>query len=318
MTGGLIKPKKLKAGDTIGVMSPSSFMLLERLETGVAQLRSYGFNVYIHQQCYARYHGAAGTTDEKIAALHELFSDSSINAVMTTRGGSRSSHMLDGIDYDLIRRNPKLFIGFSDITALLSAFYVRSNLSGVHAAQLAYFDPKKELISADLLMQFVQGNWVDNLWPQDYPKQVLQEGDVTGELYGGNLSLLTALLAAGDRYVPDMTGKILVIEDIDEDIRVIDRMIGAMRLRGIFNQISALVVGQMTDVKDTASVPFDRSIASVVFEHASAVKGPIIVNAPIGHEHPNVPFPIGIRARLTAETNGGAQLQLMESPFADA
>jgi muramoyltetrapeptide carboxypeptidase len=317
MAGGLIKPNKLKKGDTIGIMNPSSWAEPSYIEKNVNVLRGYGYNVVVHPQCYERENGAAGTTQQKIDALHVMFSDLSINAIFTLRGGSRALHMLDGINYQLLARNPKILIGYSDITALLSALYVRVGLPTFHGLTAANYADKGGEDSAVRTLEFLGGNWAKPLWPESHI-EVLRHGDVSGALFGGNLALLMALVASGENYWPDLTGKILVIEDVGEESRSIDRMLGTLRLRGVFDQIAGLVVGYMTDVRDTSYIRFDRSIQQIVMEHTAAMKGPVILNAPIGHEYPNIPFPIGIRARLTAETNGGAQLQLLESPFADA
>jgi muramoyltetrapeptide carboxypeptidase len=317
MASGLIKPKKLKQGDTIGVMNPSSWAEPSYIEKNVDALRGHGYNVVVHPQCYERDHGAAGTTQQKIDALHEMFSDPSIDAIFALRGGSRALHMLDGIDYSLISRHPKIFIGFSDITVLLSAFYNKANIATFHGLTAANYADQGGEESVAHTLGFLGGNWIKPLWPDKHAETVRQ-GDASGVLFGGNLALLMALAASGENYWPDMAGKILIIEDVGEESRAIDRMLGTLRLRGVLDQIAGLVVGYMTDVRDTSYIRFDRSVAEIVMEHTAQMKGPVVLNAPIGHEHQNIPFPIGIRARLTAETNGGAQLQLMESPFADA
>lgn len=318
MASGLIKPKKLKRGDTIGIMSPSGFATSERLESGIKSLASFGFKVHVHPQCFLRDRGSGGTTQEKITALHDLFADPAIDAVWASRGGSRAMHTLDGLDYDLIRANPKTLIGFSDTTALQSAIYTRSRLSTLHGPHAVYFGFENSRSTIEATLSFLLDDRKDNLWPSDYPTQTLQSGDAEGVLFGGNMLTLVTLMAAGDSYFPDLRGKILIVEDVAEEKRSLDRMFGALRLRGVFDQIAALVVGQMTNIADTDTVPFDRTVEEIVREHTSAMRGPVVLNAPIGHEHPNVPFPIGIRARLTAPANGAPQLQLLESPFSDA
>lgn len=318
MAGGIIKPKKLFKGATIGVMAPSGFATVERIERGVKGLTSQGFKVQIHPQCSLRDRGSGGTTKEKITALHDIFADPSIDAVWTSRGGSRAMHMLDGIDYELIRKNPKLFIGFSDTTALQSAFYARSNLSTIHGAHLVYFGHEETRLTTEATLSYLLGDWKNDLWPVDYPMQTLHSGESEGALFGGNMQTLMMLLAAGNGYVPDLHGKILVVEDVAEEKRSIDRMFGALRLAGVFDKVAGLIVGQMTGIVDTDTIPFDRTVEEIVLEHTAGIKGPVVLNAPIGHEHPNIPFPLGIKARLMAPAGGSAQLQLLESPFADA
>ena len=318
MAGGVIKPKKLFKGATIGVMAPSSRMDIERIERSVAKLQDYGFNVFLHPQCQAFDKGSAGTTGEKIKAFHDLFLDPAIDAVMAGRGGSRAIHMLDGLDYELICRHPKLFIGFSDITALHSAIYVQTGLSTVHGADLGRFDPELDLTCAEATVPYLLGDLQGTKWPSNYPMQIHKEGIAEGILFGGNLALLMATRSAGPKYFPDLEGKILIIEDVGEEKTSIDRMMGSLRLAGVFDRVAALVVGQMTNLKDTGTVSFERTIEEIMREHTAGMKGPVVLNAPIGHEHPNIPFPLGIKARLTAPSGGPAQLQLLESPFADA
>jgi muramoyltetrapeptide carboxypeptidase len=285
------------------------------IEGGVHKLQELGFRVVAHDQCYSRDRGSAGTTVEKIAALHDFFVDPMIDAVFSVRGGARAIHMLDGLDYNLITNHPKIFAGLSDVTVLSSAIYARSNLVGFHATMAADIGRNATATTIDKTFEFLTGKWQVPLWDQS--PTPLRQGVGEGRLFGGNLSMLNALLAAGDRYVPDFDDMILVIEDIGEEFRAIDRMIGSLRLRGVFESIKGLVVGYMTGMKSTDYIPFDRTIEEIVLEHTAQMRGPIVMNAPIGHEHPNIPFPIGVRARLTAETNGKAQLQLLESPFSD-
>lgn len=317
MASLLIKPKKLKIGDTIGVFGSSSFIDPEMLEGAANAVRAKGFNVVIHEQCYRRDRGAAGTTQEKINALHDLFADPSIHAVFSGRGGARALHMLDGIDYDLIRSNPKIFMGYSDVTALHAAIYWRAGLITFHGQNINDFSPQRPQTTCAATLPFILGDWVTPLWHAENNVETLCDGDASGVLFGGNLALLYAVLASGAAYEPDWENIILVIEDIGEEIRSIDRMLGAMRLRGIFKKIRGLVVGKMTDLIDKSMFPFDRTVAEIVTEHTGDMKGPIVLNAPIGHEHPNVPFPIGIKVRVTAVTGQSPVLTLLESPFAD-
>ncbi len=318
MASGVSKPKKLFKGATIGVMSPSGFATSERLDRGVANLIAQDFKVKVHPQCLLRDYGSGGTTQDKITALHALFVDPSIDAIWASRGGSRAMHMLDGIDYALVRANPKLLIGFSDTTALASALYARSNLSTVHGPHIVYFGFDDSRVTTQTTISFLMGDWQNYGWPLDYPIKILRTGEVEGELFGGNMQTLMALLPAGQSYVPDLQGKILIVEDVAEEKRSLDRMFGALRLAGVFEKIAGLIVGQMTNIADTDTIPFERTLEEIVLEHTVGMKGPIVFNAPIGHEHPNIPFPIGVKARLMAPAGGIAQLQLLESPFADA
>lgn len=314
----IIKPKKLPPGGTIGIIGTSSWAMPEYREPGIEALRAKGFQLVLHPQCYQRHHGSAGTTAEKIIALHDMFADPSVDAIFALRGGAGAIHMLNGIDYDLIAGNPKIFAGFSDVTTLLSAIHAQTGLVGFHALTTTYYSKPEAQVSVDATLPFLMGDWQNLQWPIDYPAEVLKAGDVNGILIGGNLITLLATLAAGDSYIGDWQGKILVLEDVGEEIRAIDRMLGVLRLKGVFREIAGLVIGQMTDIRDTSFVPFGRDLRDVVLEHASEIKGPIIFNAPIGHEHPNIPFPVGGLAHVSAPENGRPSLKLLESPFSDA
>jgi muramoyltetrapeptide carboxypeptidase len=314
---GLIKPKKLKPGDTIGIVGTSSWAEPDFREAGVNGLRSLGFNVVVHPQCLSRSHGSTGTTQEKISALHDMFADASIDAIFALRGGARAIHMLDGLNYDLIAKHPKIFAGFSDVTPLLMTIFAKTGLVGFHALTTTYYGQEAAKPSIEKTLPFLMGDWQNLQW-SDYPTETLRAGETTGQLVGGNMAMMLATMAADQTYMPDWAGKILVIEDVGEEIRAIDRMLGVLRLNGVFDKIVGLVIGQMTDIRDTGFVPFGMTVQDSVLEHAAAVKGPIVFNAPIGHEHPNIPFPLGVKARLTAPENGKPQLQLLESPFADA
>ncbi len=319
MASGLIKPNKLKKGDTIGVFAPSSWIDPSQLARATEELRRVGFNVFVHPQALLRDRCSAGTTEQKLAALHELFSDSVIQAIFPVRGGVYALHMLDGIDYELIRNHPKILTGFSDVTVLHCALHARAGLVTFHSQGANKFDPEHERACTGETLKLLTGNWVDPLWPINHPIDVIRPGDVSGALWGGNLSMLAAALLSGEKYTPDFDGKILVVEEVGEEIRQVDRILGALRVRGVFDRLAGIIFGQMTEITDTGDTcKFECSVRDVICEHTARMKGPVILNAPIGHEHPNIPFPVGIRARLTAETNGGAQLQLLESPFADA
>ncbi|MDB5478089.1 MAG: Muramoyltetrapeptide carboxypeptidase, partial [Alphaproteobacteria bacterium] len=199
---GIIKPKKLKPGDTIGIFGSSSRVDAGEINASAEQLRRTGFNVVIHPQTYIDDKGSAGTTLEKVAALHDLFADKSIDAVISGRGGARALHMLDKIDYDLIQANPKILMGFSDVTTLLSAINARTGLVTFHTITAGGFHFKRPQISVIKTLELMQGNWEAPQWPDDYPTEIIKSGETQGILFGGNLHLLMALLASGNEYVP--------------------------------------------------------------------------------------------------------------------
>lgn len=324
----LLKPKKLFAGATIGVIAPSSYCAPEDSENAKRELEKQGFNVFIHPQCYARDHMSAGTPQEKAAALHDVFSNPDIDAVFCLRGGYQTLNMLHLIDYDLVRRNPKILMGYSDITALHGALHAHTGLVSFHGPNGNGFgalsNPEEALDNESRLhaLKFLKAESTENLF-RDHESFIVQAGHATGHIIGGNMQLLCSLIEAGDQYMPSLDGAILMIEDIGEEITKIERQFSAWRLRGIFNRIAALVIGHMTDIRDTPgrAGAFAYTLEDVVRRHAldpeTGVKGPVIMQAPFGHELPNYIFPQGVKAEITAQ-NGVALLNLLESPFSDA
>lgn len=312
---GLIKPKKLKKGDTIGIVAPSGFWDVSDIDKAAAALKVFGFEVNVHPQCYERDFVAAGTVQQRINGLHDFFADDSVDAIFAMRGGLRGMQLLDGINYDLIKKHPKIFIGYSDATFLLSSLNKRSDLVTFHGLTLSRYLPDKPKDDQEKTLSFLQGGE----WPWADSGETLQPGEAEGILFGGNFSLIVHLLAFKNDLRPDLKNKILLIEDIGEEIRQIDRLMMTLKLAGVFEEIEGLVIGQFTDVRDTGDYyKFNRSAQDIILEHLAGWNKPVVFNAPFGHGKPNLPFPIGIKARLTAPSGGKAQIQLLESPFADA
>jgi muramoyltetrapeptide carboxypeptidase len=317
----VVKPKKLKPGDTIGIIAPSSWMDPVYLNKCVGILEGKGFKVFVHPQCLLPTQGAsAGSVSDKISALHDVFLNSEIDAVFCTQGGQEAVHLLDKIDYEIIRNNPKIFAGFSDTTALLNAFASKSGLVNFHGPHLAYFGFEDSKGTTDIMLRFLSGDWQGNLFDHGKNIEILQQGDATGNLVGGNYPLFAGLLLSQNNYVPALEGSILVIEAIGKEVSQIDQSLGAMRIAGIFEKVSGVIFGHFTDIKDTPNSlgrDFNIALKDVLYRNTKDVKGPVIFNVPIGHEHPNITWPLGIKARLTV-TQNAAELFLKESPFSDA
>jgi muramoyltetrapeptide carboxypeptidase len=319
MENRVIKPKKLKKGDTIGVFAPGTPMPAEELEAAAENLRSFGFKVKIHPQCHMRHDLTAGTTEQRAQAMNDLFGDDEVDAIFAMRGGLRVMNMLDKIDYDLIAKNPKIFIGYSDSTFLLSTLRKRNSLVTFHGLTLMRYHAKFSRDDQEKTLSFLQGGAGSVLWKDQAQVETIKSGTAEGELIGGNMTGIMALLAMDERFRPDLSGKILMVEDIDEEIRQIDRMLSILSLSGAREKLAGLVIGGLHDIRDTGTNnKFNRPVKDIVMERLADWKIPVAYNAPFGHDYPNLPFPIGVKARLTAPENGIPSLELLESPFADA
>ncbi len=293
----MLKPASLKSGDTIGVCAPSSRIAPEDIDAATLFLEERGYKVFIHPQCYnaapalsdRRFTQYAGTAQQKADALHELVRNPDIKAIFFAAGGQRAMTVLDLLDYDLIKANPKIFMGFSDGTLLLNAITAYTGLITYHGPTF------KRLLKnpqARFNLSLLEGNetTIPLTGAQEFCK-----GQAEGILIGGNMTLLCAMT---DRDLPETKGALLFLEDINEELTTFDRNLCALRRRGILETIGGLILGQFTNMLDTGT-PFGLSFENIIAEHTQGLNLPILINAPFGHAADLPVFPIGQKARLT-------------------
>lgn len=291
-------PPALRLGDMIGVMAPSSRIGAEDLAASKAFLEAKGYPVFVHPQSYQTLHQSAGTTEQKIEALHHLIRNPDIRAIFFATGGNRALPLLDRIDYDLIRQNPKIFMGFSDNTSLLNRITKETGLTTYHGPTFRRL-PKNPQCDETLSLLMGQGQEIDL-----YGAVHLTKNTKTAEglLVGGNLSILSAM-ADSDRTTNVPT--ILFLEDLAEEWSHFDRMLCSLKRRGLFENCTALILGEFSDMTDTGQRPFGFSFHDIVAEHTAGLDIPILINAPFGHGTNLPAFPIGAKVRLE-----GTKLQL--------
>lgn len=280
-------PPALKKGDTIGVIAPSSHHDLLNLQPEVHFLEENGFNVIFHPNASMKYGQMAGKLEQRVEALHDYFKDPSVKAIFCTCGGNGALHMLDLLDYGLIRQNPKIFIGFSDITVLLQAINVQTGLVTFHGPTLTAIK-KIQPHWKNQMIDILTGT-VDHLPLPD--KNI----NMQGTLYGGNLSVMQALI--GTPYAPDMQDAILMLEDVNDHLSRYDRMIGHMRLAGWIKPLSGILLGDFLKSQDNGSRPFGFTIEEIVTNHTPEEIS-ILFNAPFGHGDRLCTLPIGAPAHL--------------------
>jgi muramoyltetrapeptide carboxypeptidase len=306
----LLKPNPLKPGATIGVVSPARHAPDEWMEKCQAGLEGMGFKVVVHAQNSARHHQLAGDDEARAKAIMDYFAGPAIDAIFCARGGIGSYRLLDLLDYDLIKKNPKIFCGFSDITTLLTAFYVKCGLVGFHAPMgWNFIDPDPALPPnlKDNLMGQLLG--VEQVFPLARP---LREGKAEGRLLGGNLCLLQNLI--GTTYDLDTGGAILFIEDTEERWSAFDRTLHHMALAGKFKNIKALIVGELVDMREEDGALWGDDYRDALKKLVPAGI-PIVTNFPCGHGKNMATLPIGIAAGLEIGPKTTV-LKLLESPFA--
>jgi muramoyltetrapeptide carboxypeptidase len=300
----MIVPPALKKGDTIGVMAPSSYVDMAKIKAAEEFMRSKGFDVLIHPQTSLKNNQSAGTHVQKLTALYDLLEDSSIKAIIAAGGGNRAMHLLDKIDYQIFKDNPKILMGFSDVTALLNEIYFKNNQITFHGpvfSRLPELENDFELNFALLSGEMPDYDFTDST--------ILQKGSAAGPLIGGNLSLFHVLL--NERNIDKLSGAILFLEDINEELSKIDRILLHLKRLGALGKISGLIFGKFTLAEDSGR-PFGFSLEDIITEHVKDYDIPVIMNAPFGHEDRLCVFPVGARAILKAENK--IELTLSSSP----
>lgn len=282
-----LRPKPLDPGAVIGIAAPASPFDEDKFKKGLSVLEAMGYKTVVDQDIFSRHRFLAGTDEMRATFFNNLFGDPQIDAIMCARGGYGCMRLLDKLDYDLIRVNPKMLVGFSDISLLLAVLYDRCGLIGFHGPTVAALSDADEATLASLQKAFNS----DQAPLFDLPEaKVLCEGIATGPLTGGNLSVLNHLL--GTAYQPDFSGHILMFEDRIEAPYRIDRMLTQMHLAGAFDGIAGLILGQFTDCGPEADV------ITAFAEKFSSAGIPVMAGFEAGHGTTNLTFPIGETATL--------------------
>jgi muramoyltetrapeptide carboxypeptidase len=283
----LIVPPFVQPGDQIGVMTPASPYPDQALRKGIELLRDWGFRVVLGRKRISRKGYLAGTDQERADELHALLTDPDIKALMCSRGGYGAMRILDLLDYQEIKRNPKLVMGFSDITALLLALWKKIGLMTFHGPMVTTL-PRSNLFTKSSVQAVLKGHYQIEL-PLDKRKAVIARS-TEGVLIGGNLTLITHLI--GTHYEPVWDRAILFLEDCGEEPYRLDRMFQHLRLRGCFSEIAAIILGRFSR-SDGKEIPLKKIIPLL-----EDLQIPIWTSLPVGHGASNVPLPIGAPAFL--------------------
>ncbi|ODU53547.1 LD-carboxypeptidase [Thermomonas sp. XSG] len=296
----------LRKGDTVGLVSPSS-AVDERLALQLAQeaMEALGFRVRTGAHYGGRYGHLAGTDAERAGDLNAMFGDKAVRAIVCVRGGSGAARLLPLLDYALIRRNPKVLLGYSDITALHCAIHAKTGLVTFHGPvgtgswNRFNVDQFERLFFQRELMQYQNSRDAgDELVPRRNRTQTLRGGRAVGELVGGNLTVLTAL--AGTPYLPDFSGRILFLEDVGEAPYRIDRMFSTLKLMGALDKVAGIIFGDCSDCNPGdgyGSLTLDQ----IFDDYILPLKIPAYRGAMIGHIREQFIVPVGGKVEMDAD-----------------
>ncbi|MBN2031946.1 MAG: LD-carboxypeptidase [Deltaproteobacteria bacterium] len=280
-----IKPFRLKQGDRIGVLSPAGPVGSEELLPGIKAVESLNFSVALSPHALSEEGYLAGGDDLRLHDLHAMFQDERVKAIFCARGGYGVLRLFEKIDFDLIRRHPKILVGYSDITALLLAVYKKTRLVTIHGPILKEM-AKNRGENLKFLMRLLTSREPAVL--RFKGARALRKGSAEGRLIGGNLSLLTHL--TGTPFMPSPKGAILFIEEKGESLYRIDRMLTHLRLSGFLTRCKGLMIGAFEDCGEPAAVE------ALIEERLYNLSVPIMLGLPVGHGEENMALPIGVKA----------------------
>jgi len=304
----LIKPERLRLGDTIGIIAPASAAASqEGYARSAAALERLGFRSKFSTHARRQFGFLAGTDAERAADFMSLFADDEVKAIICLRGGYGSARILPLLDFDVIRRYPKIFIGYSDITSLHCALRVKAGLVSFHGPMLlgALEHPEIPPFTLQSLRKAIMepapaGPISAGLAVKTVV--TIHGGRASGELIGGNLSVLVTTL--GTPYQPSFAGRILFLEDIDEKPYRCDRMLTHLLNAGLLSQVAGVAVGMATncfDPKAALGTAYRQMVEDVLAERLGGLGVPVVRNLPFGHVPLNATLPVGVRAMLDAD-----------------
>lgn len=305
-----LKPKRLKKGDTIGIICPGSYITEEELNDTINNLELLGFKAKYTENVLAKSGYLAGDDKTRVSDINEMFADEKVNGIICARGGYGCARILPLINYDIIINNPKVIFGYSDVTALLIAINEKTGLVCYHGPvgistfnefTLKYF--KSVLMEPENNLELISENLEKNIDKPEFKIDVITAGSAEGILTGGNLSLVSSLV--GTPYEADLTNKILFLEEVGEEPYKIDRMLTQVLMSKNFDKINAIALGIFSDCeKDEENPGFEESftLKEVLYDRLSKLGIPVIYGLSFGHVSNKFTLPLGINAMLNTET----------------
>ncbi len=298
----IIKPKKLLKKDVIGIISPASSPIeTESIERSVRYLENLGYRVEIGENV-GKFKGyLAGSDQERVDDIHFMFKNKSVRAVFCIRGGYGASRLLDKINYKIIKENPKIFVGYSEITALQMAFFQKTGL-------ITFAGPMLAQDFSNSISSFTEENFWKTItsnkkagrikYPNDDKLPGITKGGASGRIIGGNLAVFASLI--GTNYFPALKGKILLLEDVGELPYKIDRILNQFRLLKVFKSVEGLILGRFVDCYEHDPSKRTLTLGEVMDDYLHPLNIPIIYTFPHGHIEDKLTVPLGIKVKMNA------------------
>lgn len=285
----MVQPPHLKKADKIAIIAPARKISLPEIQFAMDTFKSWGLEVVLSKNLFKEHHQFSGTDEERTNDLQEMLDDDSVGAIISARGGYGTLRLIDQLNFEKFKTHPKWIIGYSDITVLHSHIH-NFAIETLHATMPINFPKNKEAV--ETLRKALFGEKLSYTFEKH---SLNRKGKCEGEIVGGNLSLLYAL--AGSKSDINTKGKILFIEDLDEYLYHIDRMMLNLKRSGKLNDLAGLVVGGMTDMKDN-QVPFGKTAEEIIIDAVKEFRYPVSFNFPAGHIEKNYALTFGRKAML--------------------
>jgi muramoyltetrapeptide carboxypeptidase len=288
-------PQFLKKGDKIGIVAPARKISKEEIQPAINAFEKWGLKVELGKNIFGNENQYSGSDKQRTEDLQTFLDDNSIRAIISARGGYGTLRIIDKLDFKKFKENPKWIIGYSDITVLHSHINHNFEIESLHATMPINFPKDEE--SVDMMKKVLFGERISY---SVNPHPLNREGKAEAIMVGGNLSLLYAL--KGSKSATSTSGKILFIEDLDEYLYHIDRMILSLKRAGKLSHLEGLVVGGMTDMKDNET-PFGKTAEQIILDAVREYDYPICFGFPAGHQDKNLPLALGKKVKLSVGKN---------------
>ena len=303
-------PPYLKQNDLIGITCPAGFISAEEIKPSVELMESWGFRVDIGRTVGERDFTFGGTDAQRAADMQYMLDHPKVKAIMCARGGYGAVRIIDQLDFSRFIQNPKWIIGFSDITVLHSHVNRNFNIATLHSKMCNSFPDdwsQAEPVQISTIVSIKEALTGQRMQYSALASPDNRFGIASGELVGGNLSILESL--SGSRSEIETAGKILFLEDTGEYLYNIDRMFYNLKRSGKLDQLSGLIIGGFKVKPDDPGEEFGRTIEQIVLEKVKGSNFPVCFNFPVGHQKNNFALKCGVKHRLTVDANGGSLVE---------
>ena len=285
------KPRYLRKGDKIAIVATARKIKLAELQPAIDVLNNWGLEVILGKNLWNEEYQFAGTTEQRTQDLQQALDDKNINAIFCARGGYGTVKIIDSIDFTEFKKHPKWIVGYSDVTVLHNHINQNFNIQTLHATMPINFSTN----SAESLQSLKNALFGEKLSYQFDTHLLNRKGEAAGELVGGNLSIIYSL--TGTNSILNTASKILFIEDLEEYLYHIDRMMMNLKRAGMLAQLSGLIVGGMTEMKDNA-IPYGKTAEEIILDNVKEYDYPVCFGFEAGHTSTNLALKMGATVKL--------------------